>query len=60
MAIAAILESLVEGVVSGKASVSQLRAVAYASRTILAALEAGDVLDELERLKAAVRRIEEA
>src|SRR5438876_3567590 len=57
--IAAFLESAIGGTVSGKMSTTQLKAIASASRVMLAALEAADVQEQLDDLRAAVKRIEE-
>jgi hypothetical protein len=57
--IAAFLESAIGGTVSGKMSTTQLKAIASASRVMLAALEAADVREQLEDLRTAVKRIEE-
>jgi hypothetical protein len=59
MRVAALLESLVGGTVGGKVSPGTLRSVTYALRTVLAAIEAGDVKRRLEELEAAVKGIEE-
>ena len=57
--IAAFLESAIGGTVSGKMSTTQLKAIAAASRVMLAALEAADVQEQIEDLRTAVKRIEE-
>jgi hypothetical protein len=59
MRVAALLESLVGGTVGGKVSPGTLRSVTYALRTVLTAIEAGDVRRRLEELEAAVKGIEE-
>ena len=60
MRVAAVLENLISGVVSGKVSASTLKSVAYSSRVLLSALEQGDLRKELEDLRAAVKRLEGA
>ena len=57
--IAAVVESYVGGLASGKATPSKLKAVTSAAHVLLQALEAGRVRKELDELKAAVKRIEE-
>jgi len=60
MRIAALLETMIGGATSGKVSPGQLRAVTGACRALLQALEAGDLRRDVDELKAAVERIEEA
>ncbi len=59
MHVAAVLENLISGVISGKVSVGTLKAVSYSSRVLLQALEQGDVRKEVEELRAALKRLEE-
>ena len=58
MRIAALLETMIGGATSGKVSPSQLNAVTAACRTLLAALEAGDVRDDIDELKARLKEME--
>ena len=57
--IAAFPESAIGGTVSERMTTTQLKAIAAASRVMLAALEAADVQEQLDDLRAAVKRIEE-
>src|SRR5437870_8873845 len=57
--IAAIVESYIGGLASGRATASQVKAVTGAAHVLLQALEAGHVRKELDELRAAVKRIEE-
>ena len=56
--IAAVVESYVGGMASGRATASQVKAVTAAAHVLLQALEAGAVRKELDELRAAVRRME--